>query len=92
VIEDRAGVRADRSSFALAHELGHVLLDDPGHPDDFGIDTPTRLMDADAANSSAYGPRRLLVEECVRAVRQSGPGSASGLLTRWPLAPLGAEK
>ncbi|XXY50343.1 hypothetical protein WME91_04255 [Sorangium sp. So ce269] len=72
IIEDRAGLRADRASFALSHELGHVLLDEPGHPDDFGIDTPTRLMDADAANASAYGPRRLTVDECARAIRQSG--------------------
>lgn len=92
VIEDRAGVRADRASFALAHELGHVLLDDPGHPDDFGVDTPTRLMDADAANASAYGPRRLLVDECVRAIRQSGPSAPVPLLRAWPLAPLGREK
>ena len=92
VIEDRAGIRADRASFALAHEIGHVLLDDPGHPDDFGSDTPTRLMDADAANPSAYGPRRLLVDECVRAIRQSGPGGVTRLLEAWPLAALGKEK
>ncbi|WP_437642069.1 hypothetical protein [Sorangium sp. So ce854] len=79
IIEDRAGLRADRASFALSHELGHVLLDEPGHPDDFGIDTPTRLMDADAANASAYGPRRLTVDECARAIRQSG---AAGALER----------
>lgn len=90
LIEDRAGIRADRASFALAHELGHVLLDDPGHPDDFGADTPTRLMDADAANASAYGPRRLLVDECVRALRQSGPSAPVSLLRPWPLMPLGS--
>jgi hypothetical protein len=89
LIEDRAGIRADRASFALAHELGHVLLDDPGHPDDFGADTPTRLMDADAANASAYGPRRLLLDECARALRQSGPSAPVSLLRPWPLAPLG---
>lgn len=88
ILEDRAGVRAERSSFALAHELGHVLLDDPGHPDDYGIDTPTRLMDADAANSSAYGPRRLTVEECARAIRQSGPEAQVPLLSIWPLSAL----
>ncbi len=86
---DRAAVRADRASFALAHELGHVLLDDPGHPDDFGVDTPTRLMDADAANPTAFGPRRLIVDECVRALRQSGPGAPVPLLRRWPLGRLG---
>lgn len=78
IIEDRAGLRADRASFALSHELGHVLLDDPGHPDDFGSDTPTRLMDADAANASAYGPRRLTVDECARAIRQSGAAAFAG--------------
>ncbi|MCC6555835.1 MAG: hypothetical protein IT372_22970, partial [Polyangiaceae bacterium] len=91
LIEDRAGLKADRASFALSHELGHVLLDDPGHPDDFGADTPTRLMDADAANASAYGPRRLTVDECVRAVRQSGPRAPVALLVPWPLVPLGKE-
>ena len=73
VIEDRAGVRADRASFALAHELGHILLDMPGHPDDYGVDVPTLLMDSDAADPSAFGPRRLTIEECARAYRQSGP-------------------
>jgi hypothetical protein len=92
ILEDRAGVRAERSSFALAHELGHVLLDDPGHPDDFGTDTPTRLMDADAANSSAYGPRRLTIDECARAVRQSGPDAPVPLLSKWPLGPIMARK
>lgn len=92
LIEDRAAVRVDRASFAFAHELGHVLLDDPGHPDEFGADTPTRLMDADATNPSAYGPRRLLVSECVRALRQSGPKAPVPLLVPWPLAPLGRER
>jgi hypothetical protein len=92
VIEDRAAIRSDRASFALAHELGHVLLDEPGHPDDFGPDTPTRLMDSDAANPTAFGPRRLTVEECARALRQSGPGTKVPLLARWPLSPIGAAK
>ncbi len=88
VIVDRAGFRAHRASFTLAHEVGHVLLDQPGHPDDFGVDTPTRLMDADAVNASAFGPRRLEREECARALRQSGPRSPSGLLVPWSLPPL----
>lgn len=83
VLEDRGGFRADRASFTLAHELGHVLLDQPGHPDDYGIDTPTRLMDADAANATAFGPRRLALDECERALRQSGPASPGGLLSPW---------
>lgn len=86
---DRAGVRADSATSVLAHELGHVLLDEPGHPDDFGVDTPTRLVDADAANASAYGPRRLLASECARALRQGGPGAPVELLRPWPLGALG---
>jgi hypothetical protein len=90
VIEDRAAVRSDRASFALAHELGHVLLDEPGHPDDYGPDTPTRLMDADAANPTAFGPRRLTLDECARALRQSGPGAPVPLLKKWPWGRVGA--
>jgi hypothetical protein len=88
LIEDRAGVRADRFSFALAHELGHVLLDVPGHTDDYGVDTPTRLMDSDAADPSPFGPRRLGLDECARAVRQSGPLAPVPVLQRWPLGKL----
>ena len=86
VIIDRAGVRARRTSLTLAHELGHVILDEPGHPDDYGIDTPTLLMDSDASDSSPFGPRRLTVDECGRAIRQSGPTARLPLLTPWPLA------
>jgi len=88
VIEDRSGFRAQRASFTLAHEIGHVLLDQPGHPDDFGFDTPTSLMDADAVNGSAFGPRRLSSAECERAHRQSGSKSPVQALLPWPLVPL----
>ncbi len=85
IIIDRAAVRAGARSFALAHELGHVLLQVAGHPDDFGADLPTRLMDADAADSTVFGPRRLSVSECERAILQSGPGAPVELLSGWPL-------
>lgn len=85
VILDRAGLRARRSSLTLAHELGHVLLNMPGHPDDFGVDTPTLLMDSDAADASAFGPRRLSLEDCARAMRESGPTARTPLLKPWPL-------
>ncbi len=88
VIIDRAGVRARRTSLTLAHELGHVILDEPGHPDDYGIDTPTLLMDSDASDASPFGPRRLPIDDCARAIRQSGPGARIPLLTEWKLAPL----
>lgn len=87
VIVDRAGLRAGPGAFALPHELGHVLLADPGHPDDYGIDTPTRLMDADADEPSAFGPSRLTVEECARIVVQNGPGAQTPLLLPWPWGP-----
>lgn len=87
VIVDRLAVLSGARAYALPHELGHVLLDMPGHPDDYGVDLPWALMDADASDSSIYGPRRLTVEDCERAVRQSGPGAAAELLTPWPLEP-----
>jgi hypothetical protein len=88
VLLDRAGIRARRSSLTLAHELGHVLMDIPGHPDDYGVDTPTMLMDSDASDASPFGPRRLSLEDCARVVRQSGPGGRVPLLTPVPLRPL----
>jgi hypothetical protein len=88
VLLDRAGIRARKSSLTLAHELGHVFLDLPGHPDDYGVDTPTLLMDSDAADASPFGPRRLTLEECARAVRQAGPRARVPLLVDWPVGPL----
>jgi hypothetical protein len=83
VIVDRAAIRSGARSYALAHEIGHVLLDMPGHPDDFGVDRPWLLMDA--ADPTIFGPRRLSVGDCERAVVQSGPGSNVPLLEPWPL-------
>jgi hypothetical protein len=88
VLFDRAGVRARRTSLTLAHELGHILLDVPGHPDDYGVDTPTRLMDADASDASPFGPRRLTLAECARVVRESGPAARTPLVREWPLTRL----
>jgi hypothetical protein len=85
VVLDRAGIRARKSSLTLAHELGHVLMDLPGHPDDYGVDTPTLLMDSDAADASPFGPRRLPIDHCARAIRQSGPKSRVPLLVEWPI-------
>jgi hypothetical protein len=88
VLLDRAGIRARKSSLTLAHELGHVLMDMPGHPDDYQADTPTLLMDSDAADASPFGPRRITVEECARVMRQSGPGGRVPLLSPWPIGPI----
>jgi|HubBroStandDraft_1064217.scaffolds.fasta_scaffold14517_2 hypothetical protein len=88
VVLDRAGIRAQKSSLTLAHELGHVLMDLPGHPDDYGVDTPTLLMDSDAAEESPFGPRRISLDECARVLRESGPGSPAPLLVAVPIAPV----
>lgn len=85
VIVDRAAIRLGTRSFALAHELGHVILDLPGHPDDYGVDSPNLLMDADATDASIFGPRRLTVADCEQAVRQSGSGAPTPLLRAWPM-------
>lgn len=85
VIVDRAAIRAGAHSHVLSHELGHVLLDMPGHPDDYGVDQPSFLMDADASDPSIFGPRRLSVSECERAIRQRGPKAPAPLLEHWPL-------
>jgi hypothetical protein len=85
VIIDRAAIRAGARSFALAHELGHVLLAMPGHPDDFGVDQSFSLMDSDVADATIFGPRRLSVADCERAVTQTGPNSFVPLLQRVPL-------
>ena len=91
VLLDRAGIRARKSSLTLAHELGHVLMDLPGHPDDYSVDAPTRLMDSDAADASPFGPRRISVDECARVVRQSGPKARVPLLSDWPIAALPSD-
>jgi len=42
-------------------------------------------MDADATDPTIFGPRRLSVAECERALRESGPGAAIPLLEAWPM-------
>jgi hypothetical protein len=85
LILDRGGIRAGTRSLTLAHELGHILLEMPGHPDDFGVDTPSSLMDADASDATIFGPRRLTLDDCRRALIQNGPGAPTPLLQAWPL-------
>lgn len=92
VLLDRAGIRARKSSLTLAHELGHVLMDLPGHPDDYGLDTPSLLMDSDAADASPFGPRRIPIDECARMVRQSGPSARVPLVTAWPVGPIAVSR
>ncbi|HEY3256803.1 MAG TPA: hypothetical protein VGJ91_22765, partial [Polyangiaceae bacterium] len=85
VIIDRAALRAGPRSYALAHEIGHILLDLPGHPDDYGVDQASSLMDSDASDASVFGPRRLTLADCERALLESGPSARIPIAQPWPL-------
>lgn len=84
VILDRRGLEQQRTAFTQAHEIGHVLLDQPFHPDDVGDPVPWRLMSAGAADPTLRGPRRLTAEECARARDRSGVNARPTLLQRHP--------
>lgn len=84
VLIDRSAIAAGARSFALAHELGHVFLAMPGHPDDFGVDQSWSLMDADVADGTLFGPRRLSLADCQRAITQSGPNGLVPVLQPLP--------
>jgi hypothetical protein len=84
---DRTGIRQTRQAWTQAHEAGHVLLDDPYHPDNFGPDRPWMLMDADASWGAVGGPKRLTEEECDRIRRESGIDAVPALLRRWDEVP-----
>ena len=83
IVLNRAAFRVGARSYALAHELGHLLLDRPGHPDDFGVDTPWNLMDSDAVDGTVFGPKHLTLDDCKRSWVQSGQQSAAMLLKPW---------
>jgi hypothetical protein len=75
VILDWRALRGARQSFVLSHEVVHVLLDDPGHPDAAGDPRPELLMHS-RAGSALHGPRRLTAEQC-RAIRRGLPPGLS---------------
>jgi len=74
VILDGRGIARARQAYALAHEVAHVLLGDPGHPDDSGDGRTWLLMNSRSA-SARFGPKRITAEEC-GIIRDN----ASGLL------------
>jgi len=90
VIIDRSAIITGARSFALAHELGHVLMAMPGHPDDFGVDQSWSLMDSDVSDPTIFGPRRLSLSDCQRALTQTGPHAITPLLEAVP--PRAGEK
>jgi hypothetical protein len=83
IVLNRAAFRVGARSYALAHELGHVLLARPGHPDDYGVDTPWNLMDSDAVDGTVFGPKHLTLDDCRGAWLQSGQQPAAMLLKPW---------
>ncbi len=85
IILSAEALAVSHRTHVLAHELGHVLMRQPGHPDVAGPDTPFHLMDADASDPSALGPRRLSAEDCRRVWSVSGPARRGGILVPWPL-------
>jgi hypothetical protein len=80
VILDRNGLSQVASAWTLAHEVGHVLLDEPLHPDNVGPDQPWLLMDSDSSRGTVLGPKRLTRRECLRVRRVSGPAAEPALL------------
>jgi hypothetical protein len=87
LILDRTGISQTRQAWTQSHEAGHVLLDDPYHPDNFGPDRPWLLMDADASLGAVEGPKRLTKEECERLHSESGLGASPPLVERWDVLP-----
>jgi len=82
LILDRNGVGEARAAWTQSHELGHVLLDEPYHPDNVGPDRPWLLMDADSSEPTVLGPKRITQDECLRVRNVSGLGAAIRLLRR----------
>ena len=82
VILDRNGVRQEREAWTQSHEIGHVLLDQPFHPDNVGPDRPWLLMDADSSQGLVTGPKRLSADECHRVRARSGALAVPALLGR----------
>lgn len=80
---DRTGLSAQREAWTQSHEVGHIVLDQPWHPDNLGPDRPWLLMDADASLAAVNGPKRLTADECARVREESGPSSTPSLLQRF---------
>ena len=78
VILDRTGLRHRETAWTMAHEIGHVLLNQPLHPDNVGRDRPWLLMDSDNNRGTVNGPKRLTPEECSQA--RDAAGAPLGVL------------
>ncbi len=88
---DRVGILAEREAWTQSHEVGHILLNQPWHPDNMGPDRPWLLMDADASLGAVTGPKRLTEAECARIRVESGVHALPALLRRYDPARPAAE-
>ena len=82
LILDRNGIRQQREAWTQSHEIGHILMDMPFHPDNVGPDRPWLLMDADSSQGLVTGPKRLTRDECHRARNRSGVNAVPTILGR----------
>lgn len=90
VLLDRNGVRQHRQAYTLAHELGHVLLDQPYHPDNLAGGGPHLLMHSEASGDGVTGPKRLTAEQCAVARERGAVRAVPPLLAPVTGDPLGA--
>jgi hypothetical protein len=84
VIIERSGLEVDLQALTVAHEIGHVLLNHPYHPEEVGPPRPQHLMSALATDPTSRGARRLDDVDCQRARAQSGPQASPALLQPLP--------
>jgi hypothetical protein len=87
LVLDRNGLRQRQTAWTLAHELGHVLLNQPLHPDNVGADVPMLLMDSDNNRGTVNGPKRLLANECLRVRYESSARAVPPLLRAFDARP-----
>lgn len=87
VVLDRIGLRQLHTAFTLPHEVGHILLNQPYHPDNVGPDAPWLLMDSDSNLGTVTGPKRLTWDECLRARAQSADTLPALLTAPAPRSP-----
>jgi hypothetical protein len=92
VVLDRNGLRQRQTAWTLAHELGHVLLNQPLHPDNFGADMPSLLMDSDNNRGTVHGPKRLLPGDCLHVRHEAGERAYPPLLVPYDARPRAAAE